>query len=232
MKIHLCLIYSILLLTACNNKSGSGNIISETKNVADFHGISASQGFEVDITSGSKPGIIIEADDNLMKYVTTRVENGILKISINQNNLTDATLKAHVSAINLDELSASSGAEITSNDVLENDRHIKLQASSGGSVKINLISPEVKASVSSGSNIDIKGRTRFLTATVSSGASLDAFDLLSERTKVNASSAGQAYVHSSVDLTASASSGGSVKYKGSPTTTISQSSGGGVSKED
>lgn len=218
--------------SACNLQTGSGNIITREREVADFHGINAQQGFEVDITPGPATTVKIEADDNLMEDIKVEVKDGILHISIDKNNLHNSTLIAHVTAPHLDVIRTSSAASVEIKGSFTEDENVSCTASSGSTIEGEFTSPAISASASSGSRITLSGRTKDFDAQASSGASVSAFNLLSEQTTAQASSGAQAKVHSSVMLKATASSGGSVKYKGNPTTNNSQSSGGGVSKAD
>src|SRR5690349_9617341 len=80
-----------LLLLACtfsaftiigNNEKvkGSGNIKEETRTDGPFKSISTSGSYNVYITPGSKNDIRIEADDNLLPFIVTKVSGENLEI--------------------------------------------------------------------------------------------------------------------------------------------------------
>jgi hypothetical protein len=56
---------------------GSGNVTSETRDVSEFHGVDVSGVFEVEIVAQKDFGVQIEADDNLLEYIKTEVDDGI-----------------------------------------------------------------------------------------------------------------------------------------------------------
>ncbi len=61
-------------LISCNGNInlGSGNIITEKRNVTErFDKINASSGVNVIITQGTPEEIVVETDDNVMQYVVT-----------------------------------------------------------------------------------------------------------------------------------------------------------------
>ncbi|HSG41677.1 MAG TPA: DUF2807 domain-containing protein, partial [Anaerolineales bacterium] len=60
--------------------AGSGVIVSETRTVEDFHAIEVDYPAEIVVTQGSSVSVEIEADDNLLPGLQTRVRNGTLEI--------------------------------------------------------------------------------------------------------------------------------------------------------
>ena len=223
---------AILLLSilfSCRTKYGSGNIVTVQKSVPSFDAVSVSGGIETEISVGPQK-IVVEADDNLVKFVKTEVVDGKLKISTGIKSLRDAHIKVFVTAPSIDELSASAGAEIKVNDVLESPDKVHFTSSSAAEIESKVDAPNVEVDASSGAKIKISGRTRNLAVESTSGAEVEAFGLMAETTEARSSSGGQAEVFASVTLSASASSGGEVKYRDGGKASISQSSGGTVSR--
>ena len=71
-----------LLLSACSLTviEGSGSVVTEEREVGDFENITLESFGELIITQGDEPSLIIEADDNLMQYITTEVKGDTLHI--------------------------------------------------------------------------------------------------------------------------------------------------------
>jgi len=220
-----------ILFTGCDSKSGSGNIVTETRNTGSFDGVSVSGNFNVEIKKGSKEQVIIEADDNLIKNIETTVTGGTLRIRTSDNNLHDPHFKVFITAMYIDNLSASASAIIDVKDILVSERELELDASSAAIINTAIDAPEVSAEASSGGELNLSGRTKTLKATTSSGASIKAMNLLSERSIVNSSSGATAKVHASISLDASASSGSNISYRGGANVKKSTSSGAEVEKE-
>lgn len=59
---------------------GSGRLVREARESAPFRAVSADDGVNVSIAFGPRHELLVEADDNLVGRVTTRVENGALRI--------------------------------------------------------------------------------------------------------------------------------------------------------
>jgi hypothetical protein len=231
MKKLLIIILSFSILGACRYKTGSGNIVTEKRSTGSFTGLSAGGGFDVEIKTGPTE-VIVESDDNIIKYIETDVVNGELKIRLDHISIHDAHLKVYVTAPEINNIKSSASANIKAKDVLKSGLAIRLQASSGSEIKAALDAPEVFANASSGGELNLSGRTRDLKAESSSGSTINSKELLSENANVSVSSGASAHVHASLSLDATASSGGNVTWRGGASNVKkSVSSGGEVEKE-
>jgi hypothetical protein len=221
----------IFAFSSCmNSKTGSGNIIKETRSIGSFKSIDASNAVHVDVTMGAKESVVVEADDNIMPYVETNISGGTLKIKLRGiNNLTNATINVHVTMQDVNGLNASSAASIESKGMLTGSGKIDLESSSAAKVDVELDAPSVTASASSAGEINAKGRTKSIDADASSGASVKAQGLHAENARAEASSGASVSVFASVSIDGTASSGGDVKYTGGAATMkVNESSGGSV----
>ena len=61
--------------------NGSGVAASESRPSSEFSGVEVGGVFQVEITAGKEYSIQVQADDNLLPYVKTEVDSGVLKIS-------------------------------------------------------------------------------------------------------------------------------------------------------
>ena len=220
-----------IALGSCHFISGSGNIITQTRTTGDFKRIGVSNNFDVEVKTGPVTEVIIEADDNVMKYIETSISGDMLSIGIRDHvSLSDAHLKAYISSPQINGIKASSAADVTVKDLLKNSEKLAFTASSAATITANVDAPEVEASASSGATVKLSGKTKNFDATASSGSDLKAGDLSSENTDINASSGSSAVVHASVNLKANSSSGASIHYYGGANVQKTASSGGSVTK--
>ncbi len=218
---------------SCNMQSGSGNIVSQDRNLANFTGIRVGGDFEVKLRQGETYSVRVEADDNLINDIKTTVKNNDLVISYKSNvNLRNAHMTIWVTSPVLNNIRTSASAELTTEGTIRSNERIKLNASSGSNIKADLDAPAIEAGLSSGAEMDLKGRTRDLQLEASSGASADAFSLKSENTIARVSSGASMDVYASVSLEARASSGGTISYKGAAKVIRKENSGGNVSQKD
>jgi hypothetical protein len=236
MKTTLKLIVLLLMLslTSCNGNlnlidgiDGSGNVVTEKRNIeTPFTKIQASTGVEVILEQGSPSEVEVEVDDNLMKYIVTRVENGtlILKIDGNINTMESAIVRVKTKTI--EGLESSSGASIKSISKLSGTS-LTLKTSSGSTIQADLEYEKVSCESTSGSEIKLSGKALALETISSSGSEIDAKDLAANEITAQSTSGSNTTVNPIVLLNAKASSGSSIEYVKKPKKVIKEENSGG-----
>ncbi len=236
-----------------SSTTDSNYLNGEMRNVGNFKGIQASTGVKVVFTQAANSNVKVIADADKLQYVITKVEDGILKIYVEnkdkRKSLSFKNLSINVSNPKLNSLKTTSGALFkTTNRISEKNINIDassgsqikgdfniaqktfIDVSSGSNVNVKLISTDVDSSVSSGSYLSLDGFTKNLSIDISSGASAKAQNLKAQNVNVESTSGSNVSVFSTDNLKVRASSGGSVKYKGTPNiiSDISKVSGGSL----
>ena len=211
---------------------GSGTITTENRTVAeDFKSIKVSQGIEVIVEQADKKSITVEVDDNLQEHIITKIENGVLEIKADESFDATETALVKVKMPVINGLSASSGSEITSQNVLITE-NINVKSSSGSEIKIDVEADFIKAESSSGSTIEVNGKALKVETVSTSGSKLDAKNLMANEIIAKAESGGEISVYPILKLEAKASSGGDINYHKVPKTVSKEEhSGGSVSEE-
>lgn len=213
-------------------KKGSGNITTETRTVTeDFKNIKVSDGIEVIVEQADKKSITVEADDNLQQHIITKIENGVLKIEVDETyNATEAPfVKVKMPVIN--GLNANSGSEIKSQNVLITE-NINVKSSSGSEINIDVEADFIKLETSSGSTIEVNGKALKSETFSSSGSELNAKNLMANEIIAKAESGSETSVYPILKLEAKASSGGEIDYYKIPKTiSKEENSGGNISEK-
>ncbi|REC54274.1 DUF4252 domain-containing protein [Chryseobacterium piscium] len=244
--------------TTVTNSFASENTSSylngESRNVGQFSGIDVSAGVKVVFTQENSTSVKVFADADKLQNVITKVENGILKISIDNKgtkNLRFKNLSVNVSSPKMDRIKTSSGSNFTTvNEIRGKEMTVdassgsgivakfqisgisNIEASSGSNVKASISSDKVLVKSSSGSSIKLEGNTEYVSIDASSGASCKADQLTANIGVVESTSGSSVSVSAKNQLTVKASSAGSVKYRGNPKieANISKSSAGSLNQ--
>ncbi len=224
-----------LLFGACqfNGIKGSGNVTTENRTInGEFSKIQASKGLDIVLEQSNAKAVIVEADDNLQKHITTKVENGVLIITSDYSGYINVkSKKIIVQAPKIDGIEVSSGASFKTKNTLKMNS-ISVESSSGADIQMAVETEKLSCEASSGSQISIHGKAIEFETASSSGSNIEAEDLLSNDIIANASSGGTLDIHPIVSLNAEASSGGNITYHAIPKTiTKKSSSGGSINKE-
>ena len=217
------LIATVFSITACNfdinfgHTNGNGNVVTEERTVTGpFDQVKGSAGIDVYLTEGDEFKIVVEADENLLPLIETRIQDGKLKIGTTQNIGRAKAKIVHVTYKTLTGIYASSGADVIGNSVIKSEI-LTLKSSSGADLEVDIIAKEVYADVSSGAELKISGRAIKLIADASSGSDLKAKDLEVKICKAEASSGADITVNVLEEIEGNASSGGDIRYYGNPT---------------
>ena len=110
MKKIIFLSFALLILIAGFGQSEDNNRQSRT--VSGFHGVEISGGIDLYLSNGPEYVAISASGNNLRDHIKTEVENGILRIYLDQNmnhSLGNSRMKAYVSLPTLKSLGASGG---------------------------------------------------------------------------------------------------------------------------
>jgi len=227
--------FTVLLLviastTSCvlTGKKGNSHVTTEERSPnSSFDGIKVSQGINLFLTQGNDEKISVETDENLQDILITKVNNNnVLEVYFDQNVRKATSKNVYVTAKNINLLSTSSGASLTSEDVI-NSESVQLKSSSGSSIRVEIVATEVTSSSSSGSSIKIIGKTNMFTAKSSSGSTITADRLVASEVEAKVSSGASINVYATDALVATASSGGSIDYEGTPRRLVKNTSSGG-----
>lgn len=195
---------------------GNGNVLTKNRKVSsDFIKVKASHGLDVFITNSNKFSLVVEADENLHELIETKVYDGVLHISSNRNIWDAKSKKILLSINNLNEIVATSGVEIVSENILQGD-DMKIVATSGAEVDLKLEANNIECSTSSGADLNLAGSANNLVVSSSSGSDVDAYRLSVDNCEASASSGSHIKVNVSDTFQGNSSSGGDIQYKGNP----------------
>ena len=199
---------------------------TETRKLDAFEEIHVAQGIDAYLEKGAKESVRVEVRGIPLDEVLTEVYGGRLKIHLSRNKWRDYSVNVYVTYVNIEEIAASSAADVSCKNVITGDRLI-LDVSSAADIDVQVDVKELEADASSSGDIDVSGKAQYLDVDVSSAGGVDAYDLEAEYVRVDASSGADARVYATKEIDADASSGASVRYRGNPAKSRSDSSSGG-----
>ncbi len=229
--------FALLLIGAFTVSTLFAGSIDDTgiRKVKNFNAIKVSSGIDLYLTMGTTEKVRIVADDDIIDKVITEVKDGTLHIYMKKNNWFNwscrGSRKAYVTVKELNAITASSGADVRSENRLKGESLV-VKASSGSDVVIDVFYKNFSVDASSGSDAKLTGKVKTFKAEASSGSDIKAQKLESTICKAQASSGSDITVSVSSEFYAKASSGADIRYYGNPEIkNIEESSGGDVTKK-
>jgi len=210
---------------------GNGEIETQTREVADFENLEVNYHFNVILEQGEEPGVVIEAESNLMEYVVTEVENGTLKLTRKKGFRfkTKNTPKIYVTMSTLKEINFYGAGTFKNKGVFEAD-DVDIQISGGVEMDLNFDCESLTTNLSGAADFDLEGSAERFSASTSGAGSIDAEDFITEVSKISVSGAASVKVHATEKVEAHISGVGSIRYGGNPKTIDKHVSGLGSIK--
>jgi hypothetical protein len=224
----LTVIASAIIFCSCESISGSGNIITQTRHTDPLEGIKASGSIDIEVSNDPNQSVTVESDDNILPYIITRVENGILDVHFKNNiSYRNVNVKVFVKAPSLSRFIVSGSGSIISQDAITGNDRIEFRVSGSGDINASVDAPSVIANVSGSGTLRLQGRTKDFNCSVGGSGDIKCQDLLSENTTAKVSGSGSARVFASVKLNAKVSGSGDIVYSGNPASPVIHKSGSG-----
>lgn len=174
---------------------GSGNVVAEKRNVSGFRAIEAGGVFFVEVTAGEEYSVEVEADDNLLQFITTRVDGDTLELETEKRFSTRNRIRVRISAPNIEEVRTGGASHFTLSTV-NND---SLSVKAGGASKVT-----------------VAGKTGRLNIEMGGASGVDASSLEASAVSVDAGGASRANVNVAEELTVDLGGASRVSYSGNP----------------
>jgi len=187
------------LISSCSKETitGSGNLISEERDVAAFTRISSEGIIDVELTQGDAQFIEITADDNIIDRVRTQVVNGELRVFLEGDSYRDIQINARITATGLSGISNSGTGSITASSLSGSETFALYNSGTG--------------------NVTISGSANSLDLVNEGSGDIRAFGFEVSQADLTLIGSGNAEVYCTNALTVLIEGSGSVYYKGNPT---------------
>jgi hypothetical protein len=216
-----------LLLAGCglltgegNLIRGSGEIVSEARDVSGFEAVALLGSGEVIITQGESEGLVIEADDNLLPLITSEVRGGTLELGFDRANWADVIQPSTpilymvaVRDLNALDLAGSGRIEAASLSA----ESLRLTISGSGDIALEQVSAsELNAALPGSGNMLLTGEAERQVVSLAGSGTYEAGDLESQSAEVTLSGSGNVTVWVREALDVRLSGSGTVNYFGTP----------------
>ena len=194
-----------------NNIQGSGNIISESRELNNFTSINLLGSIDVNIKTSESNNCVVVADDNLIPYIKTEVVNNKLNISLNESYSSEEKLVVNINTPNYDEVSLSGSGNINILDFKKNNLSLNISGSG---------------------NITGNGEVETLVVKINGSGNLMSKEIKSKSATITINGSGDGEVFASDSISAKINGSGNIKYFGNPENVDSIINGSGNIKSN
>jgi hypothetical protein len=196
--------------------TGSGNPAEEMRDVAGVHSVSFALPGTLYVEQGDAETLRIEADDNLLPHIVTRVRDGELEIGTDSRRLAPgAPLRVHLTVRELRALRGAGSGRIEAPGLRVPSLTLAI-AGSGGAYLPDLHAEELTVQIAGSGDVEISGWTLRHELSIAGSGDIEARDLASAELSANIAGSGNAHVQVSERITANLIGSGSVRYFGDP----------------
>ena len=196
---------------------GNGNVITENRNISDYDKISVAGSFDVKLVAGVEGKLIVKAEENLLEYLITEVEDGKLHIKWKKgvSIRTNKEVLVTVPFKDIEGVSLAGSGDVFSEDVIETDK-FKVALSGSGDIKLRLKANEVTSAVSGSGDIQLRGSTNEIKCSIAGSGDFHGYELLAKEADISIAGSGGVKVYATEKLKGRIAGSGDIDYKGEP----------------
>ncbi len=229
MKYFVLLLAVSVLFISCAAVSGNGHVRDEKREISNIREVKTSGSIDVEIRGGDNYSLTVQDDENLLPYVITDVNSGVLNIHYkNGYSIMHDHAKVIVYAPSLEKITSSGSADITGTGVIKSSSQIAFNTSGSGDIHAEVDAPSISVSGSGSGNVILSGRTKDFDCRINGSGDVKCANLKSENAVIHVSGSSDVHVFASVSLKVSVSGSGDVYYAGNPASPEIHISGSGT----
>ncbi len=210
---------------------GNGQVKKETREVSNYASLTSHGSMNVEIAYGNSNKVEVEADENLLPYIETVVEDGqlIIRSKKNVNIKTSSKMVVYVSMTKITSIQLSGSGNINGDGTFSNNGKTEIALSGSGNIKLGFDSfDELDLGVSGSGNMDLKSNTtKNITAKISGSGNIDCSSISCQDVDAKISGSGNIKVYASRNIDAKIAGSGNVYYKGDSPNISSKIAGSG-----
>lgn len=205
--------FTILAFTSCSKEkiTGSGPVITETRNLSGFNSVSAAGSTNIFVTQGANFNVEIKGYSNLLPYYETLVTNNTLRLGFKPGvNVKNDNLEVYVTLPSLNSLSLAGSGDIRTSGTFSGNTNFKASIAGSGSIFFS------------------DGTAQQFNSTIAGSGNIYALGMAAQKADVNIDGSGNTEISAAIELKVRISGSGNVYYRGTPVISTQISGSGSV----
>ena len=212
-----------------NKVKGNGILTTEEREIVPFNQIVLEGVFNVYLIQKEKESIRVEADENILPFIITEVENNILTIKLKDDSKITKMKKINVYITLADIIKIETkGVGLLNCMGKLNLKTVEVQLKGVGATKLNLDCDTLNVKSELVGSLTLSGSAKKFNVKHKGIGSFEAFDFKAEKVNLESDGIGKAEVFASKVLIIDAKGLGGVVYKGNPAIKDIKNEGVGV----
>jgi hypothetical protein len=225
----LFLLLSVTFLNSCSMfcKKGNGELVTESRKVAEFDEIEIEGQATVFLEQGTAHSVKIKIDSNLVEFIKTEVSGMKLKIKEDKCLEEITEFEIYITTTSLSKLEVSGSVEVKGENTIKSEK-LYLKAGSSGEINLNLDVDDLETVTKGSGEVKLAGRADQFDIELAGAGSLDAFRLQAKEADAEVSGAGTCKINVSEEFYGDVSGSGKLYYRGNPKKVKTDVSGSGT----
>lgn len=212
--------------------AGNGLLMTQFRLLPNYNGLVLHAKMDVVLTNDID-SLELEAEENLLEYITTNVNDGQLHIHWKEGSWVRPTLPIKIKAPirSISSIVLNDDGFITSLDTLRGDTLI-LKNNDDADLTLSLEVKHLSVTITDNGDVELEGSANQLEANIHSSGDLDAPGLVVQNATIHNQSRGGAKLQIENQLHAELNGSGHIKFKGSATVDATANGKGRVVRMD
>lgn len=222
-----------IVLSSCDKEilSGSGDVITETRETGIFTDVEVEGPIHVELQQGANGPVQITAEDNLMRVIDTYVSGNTLHVRIKSgvqlHHIRDIDVRLK-SATYHSVLFSGSGS-VESLDTIRTDR-FEYKMDGSGKARFQVVTDRLETEISGSGSIQLRGMAGSFHSIIDGSGDVRGMDFYCENANISVEGSGEHSLNVSHSLDVSIRGSGDVRYKGGAAVTSNIQGSGKVIK--
>jgi Putative auto-transporter adhesin, head GIN domain len=215
---------------------GSGKAATETREVSGFAAISLRGGMDLVVRQGTREGVQVTADDNLLPLLQTVVEGSgeqrtlVIQWPRGETIRTRAKTVVTVDVVKLTAIAASGSGDVSVEPLKTPALTLSISGSSDARL-MKLDTEQLRVSISGSGSVVASGKAAQLGLSIAGSGDVRARELAADDVDVSIAGSGNADVQAAKTLAVAIAGSGDVAYSGAATLTKSRIAGSGTIRQ-
>lgn len=203
----------LLFLNSCSSVDGTGEYKKETRKVEGFSSLRVDVPADVLITYGDTPSVIMEAQENILAVVYSRVHGDRLNIDSDKRLGNHLPIKVYLTMNKLSEIKLNGSGSIKTTGSFRSEK-LELGMSGSGELFIQSDCEKISADLYGSGVINLAGKAQKGELNLSGSGKFDAVRMMIDDCEIDINGSGDATLNVGSSLDATINGSGNIVYNG------------------
>ena len=216
-------LFALLIISSCNGQwgdkiKGNGKVVTEKRSTDSYDEIKLAGSMDFQLVNGNEGDITITGESNIIEYIITEVNDGVLSVKFKNNinvSYGSKPIKINIPVEAISYISLAGSSDVTSNQIIKNN-DFSVKISGSGNIDLEIETKNTKASVTGSGDLTLKGTTENYKPSVTGSGDIHSKNLTALNASAKVTGSGTIDLMVKTDFKAKITGSGNINYYGNP----------------